>query len=84
MKIELLQPIIHDGKLFSRGVHDLEERLVDRFLSLKDAMKGHAIAREFIAPEAPEGKVGLPPGALPARESEVAKPEASTKDRKKK
>ena len=50
-KIEILHPIEHDGKKFSRGLHELEAKLADVFLALKDPISKQPIAR---LPEKPK------------------------------
>jgi hypothetical protein len=45
MKIELLHPISHDKKEYARGIHDLPDEVVKKFLALKCGMTGAPIAR---------------------------------------
>ena len=49
MRMELLHPIAHDGVLYSRGVHELDESVAKLFLSFKGAVDKKPIAREFVA-----------------------------------
>lgn len=61
LKIEILHPISHDGVVFSRGVHTLARETARAFLKLRDETRKHCIAREFVSPQAPEGKKTLAP-----------------------
>lgn len=47
-RVELLHPINHDGILFSRGVHELDESLARLFVTFKDPISKKPIAREWI------------------------------------
>ncbi len=68
MKIEILNPIEHDGKLFERGVVELADELAKIFLKFKHAARAVLSAVETPAPAA--GATGLP--ATPT--SAVVKP----------
>ena len=52
MKIELLNPIEHDGKRFERGVVELDEELAKIFLKFKYAAREAISAVEPPAPVA--------------------------------
>jgi hypothetical protein len=58
MKIEILNPIEHDGKRFERGVVELAEELAKVFLKFKHAARAVVSAVETPAPAA--GATGLP------------------------
>jgi hypothetical protein len=45
VKIELIHPINHDKTEYARGIHDLPEELVKKFLVLKCGMTGASVAR---------------------------------------
>ena len=62
MKIEILNPIEHDGKRFERGVVELADELAKAFLKFKHAARAVLSAVETPAPAA--GVKGLP--AIPA------------------
>jgi hypothetical protein len=62
MKIEILNPIEHDGKLFERGVAELADEMAKIFLKFKHAARATLSAVETPAPAA--GVTGLP--ATPA------------------
>ncbi len=48
-RVELLHPINHDGILYSRGVHELDESLARLFVTYKDPINKKPIAREYLA-----------------------------------
>ena len=56
MKIEILNPIEHDGKLFERGVVELADELAKIFLKFKHAARAVLSAVEKPAP--PAGSTG--------------------------
>ncbi|MGC9995225.1 MAG: hypothetical protein ABSE79_07870 [Terriglobia bacterium] len=58
MKIEILNPIEHDGKRFERGVVELADELAKIFLKFKHAARAALSAVETPAPAA--GARGLP------------------------
>jgi hypothetical protein len=58
MKIEILNPIEHDGKRFERGVVELADELAKIFLKFKHAARAALSAVESPAPAA--GAAGLP------------------------
>ena len=58
MKIEILNPIEHDGKRFERGVVELADELAKIFLKFKHAARAVLSAVETPAPAA--GATGLP------------------------
>jgi len=58
MKIEILNPIEHDGKRFERGVVELADKLGKIFLKFKYAAREAISAVEAPAPVA--GAKGLP------------------------
>jgi len=58
MKIEILNPIEHDGKRFERGVVELSDELAKIFLQFKHAARAALSAVETPAP--PAGAPGLP------------------------
>ena len=58
MKIEILNPIEHDGQRFERGVVELADELAKIFLKFKHAAQVVASAVETPAPLA--GATGLP------------------------
>jgi hypothetical protein len=58
MKIEILNPIEHDGKRFERGVVELSDELAKIFLQFKHAARAALSAVEGPAPVA--GAKGLP------------------------
>lgn len=62
-KVELVHPISHDGKLFSRGLHDLDEDLAGHFLNLKDPITREPIARVPVEKKVEAGKVEDDPAA---------------------
>lgn len=47
-RVELLHPINHDGILYSRGVHELDESLARLFVTYKDPINKKPIAREYV------------------------------------
>ena len=52
MRVELLHPINHDGILYSRGVHELDESLGKLFVTFKDPINRKPIAREYVVRQA--------------------------------
>ena len=52
MKIEILNPIEHDGKRFERGVVELTDELAKIFLKFKHAARAAVSAAEPPAPAA--------------------------------
>ena len=68
MKIEILNPIEHDGKRFERGVVELADELAKIFLKFKHAARAVLSAVEKPAPAA--GSPGLPatPATAPAKQ----------------
>jgi hypothetical protein len=67
MKIEILNPIEHDGKRFERGVVELSDELAKIFLKFKYAAREAISTVEAPAPVA--GAKGLPatPTAAPGK-----------------
>ena len=65
MKIEILNPIEHDGKRFERGMVELADELAKIFLKFRYAARAVLSAVETPAPAA--GETGLPatPPAAP-------------------
>jgi len=61
VKVELIHPIDADGKLYGRGVHDVDEALAKRLLEFEHA------ARPYAPPEEKPGTVTAtaPPPARP-------------------
>ncbi len=57
MKVELLHPVTHDGKEYSRGVHELPEDVAKLFLTYEWA------ARKAQLTSPPEGRVTDAPDA---------------------
>jgi len=58
MKIDILNPIEHDGKRFERGVAEVSGELAKIFLQFKHAARAVLSAGEAPAPAA--GAAGLP------------------------
>jgi len=57
VQVEILHPINHDHKVYSRGLHDLDPELADLFLSFKDPLSQAPIARLPETTEVSKGTV---------------------------
>jgi hypothetical protein len=65
MKIEILNPIEHDGKRFERGVMELADELAKIFLKFKHAARAVLSAAEAPAPAAGAAVLSAKPTAAP-------------------
>ncbi len=67
MKIEILNPIEHDGKRFERGVVELADELGKIFLKFKHAARAALNAVEAPAPAAGATDLAAPPTTAPGK-----------------
>ena len=67
--LELCHPINHDGRVYSRGLHDLDAALAKHFLMLRDPINGSPTAR------LPENKAAPTKGTVTLDKSNAASPQ---------
>jgi hypothetical protein len=64
--VQLLHPINHDGRVYTRGLHDLDADLARQFLSFRDPISKRPIA------QLPEKHKPAPAGTVEPDRSAVA------------